>query len=554
MFNGSRRFSLSIGAGFILVFITFAFFSGRIADFFLGEEYYVIGNAASFPHIEAWWRYFLSNGRLVEGIYWTYLYELIDFHPAIIRLFSFGLLFLDALLAAIAISNVWPKKGNGARIAFVLLILCFFNPYALNYATRLSSDNARISIAIFWLAVIVLQKWVRSGYRPIYLVGALTLQTIGLFTYENIMFLFPAAVLLCLPLITAHDLTANNKRILKRMARLFAASMFLFLIPFAVYFTLANTPGVYFSHYAADVGSPAMERFVTFVATLWQNVLHLGDIDMVNTGLIGTLLYALVITAVGILIIVHYRTNRNMSVNNWQGWLGYTSLFLASVWILVFSLAPYSFAGIQSYRVYVTATMGIPVLLLLLYYLIPKPWRMVAAGLAVVWIVIANIEFELKTKQISTSEATYNNYLLQVYELVPDVRPRTWFVFIDFSLGSSGCGPSPSILYEKPDLLCGRLSTRDPFYMAERHAGDLLNIVNTGGWIRDGNILLFGLDENGRVVLIPQITISDPVYITWLSIEPIKTDFRRIVTDSSRELSPMAMHLYYRAGSSMFHP
>jgi hypothetical protein len=102
------------------------------------------------------------------------------------------------------------------------------------------------------------------------------------------------------------------------------------------------------------------------------------------------------------------------------------------------------------------------------------------------------------------------------------------------------------MLYEVADLFCARLSSKNPGYVADRYECDLLNVRNTGGWIRNGNMIILGIDSEGRMYIIPSISSEDDIYINWYSSDPIRTDFRRVVSDSSKAPSPMAAKLMER--------
>jgi hypothetical protein len=173
----------------------------------------VLSNAAVYPHTDAWVKYFLANGRLLEGIYWTYLYELVDFSPAIIHSFSLILLYLGSLLGAIAVSRVWPNKQHRAIVAFALLLLFFFGPFSMNWVSKLSGDNSRLGLIFFWLGALCLQQWVTNSFRKRYLFGSVLLHLLSLLSYENAAFFYPTSVLLALPLLPNSQLTLKSKRL-----------------------------------------------------------------------------------------------------------------------------------------------------------------------------------------------------------------------------------------------------------------------------------------------------------------------------------------------------
>jgi hypothetical protein len=323
------------------------------------------------------------------------------------------------------------------------------------------------------------------------------------------------------------------------------ASLFLLLIPYGLYLLIDQLPGVFLAHYAASSGGIA-GRLINFIPGFWILLTDLGRSEVVQRNM-----WALVyLTGVLVVVMVLLLRRAGASKVNKAEKLRYAFLFAAAGWIFVAGLAIWGFLVTEAAptRAYVAAMVSFPILLVLLFELVPPRviWRLGAVLAMATWAWMGIVEFQAESKENSALEAQYSGYLLSIHELVPDVRPGTWFVLVDFDLGNTGCGPSLSMLYEVADLFCARLSSKNPGYVADRYEGDLLNVRNTGGWIRNGNMIILGIDSEGRMYIIPSISSEDDIYINWYSSDPIRTDFRRVVSDSSKAPSPMAAKLMER--------
>lgn len=140
----SSPFAIAGGAGIFAILLMAV--TGVIQQYFSGEEFYVFHYANNLPHMEAWQRYFLENGRLFESLYWTYQYEILGYSPPLEHAMSFVLLLVVAILVTMLFINVWPKKNRPSWLPYALIALFFFNWISISMVFKLSTDNSRIAL------------------------------------------------------------------------------------------------------------------------------------------------------------------------------------------------------------------------------------------------------------------------------------------------------------------------------------------------------------------------------------------------------------------------
>ena len=553
MQDSSTLKPIIIASGLIIVFVLYGYFSGKIHDFLLGEEYYIFGNAAVYPHFEAWWKYFLANGRLLEGIYWTYLYEIIDFSPAKFRLFSYGLVLLSSLLATVSICRIWPVKKDLRTIAFLLPLLFFFIPHGMNWATRLSGDNSRLAVLFFWISVLFVQQWAASGFRIVFLFFALLFHLLALFTYENTVFLFPAAILLSIPFFP-QGRRNDSGFIAKKLGLYGFISLLLAFIPYTTYFFIREILQTNISHHIFE-GGRSLDRLLNrFLPNLLYYLQNISKLTSTHFDIFSTWFFYILI--IGSWLALFFKAlkrgkSSDSDRRNQKETTTFIVIAIAAIWIFFLSLAIWSIynpLAEDPTRAYISAMFAFPILLVILYSISKWPiWRILVASAMMLWIAFGIIEFHDKSELLAPAESQYNFYLLSLLDTVPDVRPNTSFVFIDFGLLNTGCGPSLSMLYQKENLSCATIFRGPVDYRAGiRYPGNVLDVPFAGGWIRNGNIILVAINKENEMTIVSEILPGDDFDIVWNSHEPIRTDYARIITDSSHHVSPMAANLKAR--------
>jgi hypothetical protein len=201
--------------------------------------------------------------------------------------------------------------------------------------------------------------------------------------------------------------------------------------------------------------------------------------------------------------------------------------------------------GVDS-RVYSSAIFGVFPLLLMAYETAKsRLTRIVAIILIVLFAGFGLFEMMNRSLAVNQGEIAHNTFYRGLKDVVPYVKPHTVFVFIDYPLSNSGCGPSLEILYDQEDLNCAFFSSTDYEYRAVRHATEIE--ANRGGFLRNQNWILIGVDENNVPYIVPELNPGDyDLIITWESADPIQTDYTKIVTENLPPASQFYRNLLQR--------
>jgi hypothetical protein len=525
-----------------LFLILFAALGGVIQHYFNGEEFFVFHYANNLPHIEAWQRYFYENGRLIETLYWTYLYKAFGYNPLLEHALSFVQLLLLALVASRCFFNAWPEKARSKSLPYLLVFLLLFNWVSISLAFKLSTDNGRISLIFFFLAGLWLQRWAVSQ-RGRWLALSLVFFLLSVLTYENAALLFPALLLLAWPLLPAAKKPAVRGRA-AQFAALAIGSGMLLLIPYWLYGYIARTHlrPVALPAMAGDIGDFPLRALGSGPAVY----LHFGQFG--NFGvpplniLMGAALLGILAWATRWIVRIHRETQLNLADRT-----RWTCIYLASLWFMLFGPLPYVLLGygIDS-RVYSSAIFGVFPLILMGYETAkPRLVRLATIVLIVLFAGFGLLEMMNRSIQLNQGEAAHNIFYRGLKEVVPFVKPRTVFVFLDYPLSNSGCGPSLEMLYDQTDLDCAFFSSSDYEYHAIRHATEIE--ANRGGFLRNQNWILIAVDENNVPYIVPELNPGDyDLIITWESADSIQTDYTKIVTENLPPASQFYRNLLQR--------
>jgi hypothetical protein len=517
----------------VVLFILAALYLNWFPKFFYGGDFYLFHHAEIYRPDEAIFQFFLENGRFFEGLYWIYLYKLIGYQPVVAHIFSLLLNFLGASLALIVLTKAMPKSAQTRPILLAFATSIFFFPHVMQWAHALPGDNSRISVIMFFTSVLFLQIWAQRQFRLPWLLISLVTFAAACFTYENIVLLFPAGILLSLPLISKEKV---SKARIGQLVLLGISSLFFVLLPFRVYEYVGSFMQG-FSH--PVVASPVMEEMPSrlleapfFVGNFFLNI----ESDLVTINKAGGRVLLLCLTA--ILILVGYRLARNASLprlspDDMSIQKDFVFIFLAGLWIVFMGLLPFAIGrpnllpGVKFFSASVYGMSLIFTLGLVLYAKSPIRY-LFAAG----WILVVSLgilEFGYISRLYAQVEFSPKNDQLSIATIAPNVKEGTSFIFVDNQLGDrawDGCALALRMLYDKAGIRCLFLSTFDENYTGVRSEDGLFS--TEGGLISDENWIIIGMTEDGERYVIPQLDKSDGVLITWLIDDPILTDYRRI--------------------------
>ena len=542
---------LAISLLAITFFIGLAYFTGQIPDFFLGEEYDKIRFPALNNHLDSWTGYFQEKGRPVEGIYWTYMYEVFGYDPKVFHLFSLLIHFTATLLVALAIIRVLRKDNDLDRKFGFLLILLFFNAYSLNLVFKLSLDAPIIALVTLFGSVVALQSYAKSQLKtPAWLFISIALFMATIFNYEVAAFLFPVGLLLSWPLINPETKKRN-----KWLSLLFIsggiASCLLVLLPYQIYIHLQETTGQNIANPALSVMSKSAIKIIL------QAPSHVfGYLIGIGSGLYPTsswqlnslrLLIALPIGGALFLLINRLLKRQQFSLKEVLRVFDNpkAAVCISAAWIFVFASLPYALIGYGSdaIRTYSASIFGILLLCAFTFYLIENRIIKTIGMLIMVGSIIIGLDqYLLMAEKVGQQREFYYQYFLDFTEIIPGVKERTNLIFVNHTVGSlSGCPGMFMMLYQTKEINCGFLSNHDNEYLAERYEGSIN--AHYGGWSRYENDILIGLDIEGKPVIIQSINSESDLLIIWHDKTPITTDYRKITEEKKYLTSDMYQYL-----------
>jgi hypothetical protein len=534
----NNAFPLIVTTLGIAVFILVAALSGAIQGHFRGEEFAVIHHANSYDHFSAWQHYVYEVGRPVAVAYWIYSYEIIGYNPIISHALSFFQVLLAAVTAAVCFSRAMPNLGWGRYITAALVALFFFNWVSMDRAFTLSGDQSHLSMFLFFLSGLSLQQWASHKFTKgqknlsiIWLVSSFVLFGLCLLTYEAASFVFPTLLLLAWPLVP-HRTKKDRTIAMRKFFVIGFIGLLFVLIPYYVYSVF--TP--FRSHLLDDF---SLKFFLSAIGSFFQILLDFG-IWLTSPGQqIGATVLAVVLFFGGVLVARAWNDSKAFGLNAADR-EKVACVYLGCVLLILGGILPFAFVGITgSPRAYHTIALGLPPIMLMSLGLTMrrqvKPPILLRQKLTIVgWgalvfltLVLSLVEFKIKSDFLTQSEFSENAYFLDMKEIIPAVRPDTIFIFIDRSFSSSGCGAAFNMLYDQEGLRCASFSSSLEEFRAIR--GPKQIIANRGGRLSTENWIIIRTDENGKPQIVPELSYGDyGLIITWLSMNPIKTDYARI--------------------------
>jgi len=543
-------FLRELGAALILILsiLCYAYFSGKLLDFFYTEDFLLFHYANNFSYLEAIKLYVSGFGRPFEAAYWAGIYKIFAYDPAKLHFLSFLLHLSGVILASLILYRIWPRKSSYSGAFLVFVIVLFFNPLATNWGAILSGDNTRLSILFFMVSILCIQEWARTEFRAFWLVSGILVFLVSIFTYDVTIFLFPASLLLAWPLMPAGKRFEEAK---KKILWFGTASIFLGLIPFTFYQLLESSSVGGIRHPAFDhpfrqeIPARLLQAAYNILPTLYKIGNNLFIHGSLSTLIIFIPFAAIVVGSIWNLIRIKSKNNFNTFIQQNKVLIG---IFGASLWIIVMSVLPYLLAypnGYPQVRYYSAAIYGFSFLLFSIFSVARGYLVRAAISLLVPVIIIAGIaEYNLVTGRLR--EEDKSNFYLSLVEIVPAVRERTVIFIIDPEVDLSPsveCTMGLEMLYDVKDLRCGFLSFTNQSYEARRE--DNFILAYSGVWSDSENWIFITVNEDGTKAIVPEITSADGLLINWIYTQPIYTDKNRILFDQKPD-SRMYLYLITR--------
>jgi hypothetical protein len=357
------------------------------------------------------------------------------------------------------------------------------------------------------------------------------------FTYENAAFLFPAFVLLSMPLLPAGQ--RDSKRF----------KIYLFIGLGMLNGLLLLIPRLFYAYVAQPIATPALDfglgdLFTRLAETGPSVYLSFGQFygfrsQSINLAIGFALLLTLIVSA---WVLVFQRGVKNKASADGQRGL---YILLASIWFLVFGPLPYILLGYGvTGRVYSSAVFGVFPLILLAYQIAPKAWlRSLALVILTFFAVTGLLTLWSESRYFAQWEAPLNIFYRGLKDAVPHVRPNTAFIIVNGPVGNQGCGPSLEMLYGLEDVDCLVVASGAE-QGSFRRPGEF---QSSGLTLLEGNWIIVSVIGNVPEV-IDELKPGDyDLLISWETNEPMRTSSGRILTNNIPPATQFYMHLLERA-------
>jgi hypothetical protein len=181
-------------AGLIVYCGLLVILSGDIG--FDGDDWWVLSRPFWYDFPNSFLVYARDFLRPVEGLYWIGMFELFGFNRVAFHFGSVLLLVGAVFLQGLCLSKAFPRSP--VLVVFSMLFAFFF-PMVSSLTYVLFTDNARLSLLLFWASVLMFQRWTERGGSWLGQVPAILLYLLSFLAYEGPGFLVLAVPLLVWP-------------------------------------------------------------------------------------------------------------------------------------------------------------------------------------------------------------------------------------------------------------------------------------------------------------------------------------------------------------------
>ncbi|MEX1248713.1 MAG: hypothetical protein WEA61_09555 [Anaerolineales bacterium] len=502
------------------------FLAGAIPQNFSGEAFYDFQFPYRDSFLESSRVFFLERvrSRLMHGVVISAVYDIVGFNPPAIYLSIFLMIIATAVIIAFSLKRFIHSPWVAALLVFALAWL----PLNITDLMALKKAHHVFAWFLFWLAVLLFQRWVVNKRLP-WLFGATFSFICSVLAYEATIGLFPIAVFLSVHYIKDPK-DWLNKLALTAWISMLAAFAFLNLEaikPFSGVETMYS--GSLFD--ASQILQTAATLLPQFPDAIFSGALF-GE--MSSTPL---LLPISQIISIGILVLLFLIlwTAVSREKRGRAGKPETLALCVAGAWLALFTYAPFLLAGQPpdsdslrgfAFGMFLIALGGA----LFLQQPRGRAWRSSAILAAVCgfWIMAGGLAYAQGVKTARQQDLILRNFVISLKAQVPDVAYGTQFVFVNASLGRTGCIGALNMLYDHNELQCIHLLDGDTQETYTRLPDGLLE---TGGRLKREYFIILTFDQLGNVTLIDEFGPENypDLPITWESTETLRTDFRLIL-------------------------
>lgn len=155
---------------------------------FEGDDWWIFSWGYWYPFPESVLIYARQALRPVEGMYWLTLFHLFGFNKVVFHFCSLMLLAGGASIMGLCLSKAFPHRQTFTISA---VFFAFFMPVVSCLTPVMTTDNSRLSVLLFWCAVLLFQRWAERSaclwglFLPfiVYLISFLTYEAASLLIF-----------------------------------------------------------------------------------------------------------------------------------------------------------------------------------------------------------------------------------------------------------------------------------------------------------------------------------------------------------------------------------
>lgn len=507
------------------------YLAGLINQNITGEAYYDFHYADRFTLLPAIKVFFLNRvqSRFMHGAFIALLYEIIGFNPPLLHLSIFFLI----IATAVMITLVLRQSIKHAWIAALFVVTLTVLPLNVPELATLKKAHHALAWFAFWTAVYFAQNWMATNKGRWLAAAGIAMMT-SLLSYEAAAALLPIAVLLSLRFIeSARDFA-------KKLLTMLSISLGSFLI--FLWLESLKTSGRIRglgSNNASAIGETAqalVAGFLQLAKGIWQD----GLFSVFYTPDPAVSLAAKIIIAASLLLAVagilwaFISSDQNSAKAGSAVHQPGFALLLSGLWLSFATYLPFLLVGQKpdgdSIR---GAAFGLMLIALAATLWLESRWgRRLASGfialVCVFWISIGAISYFSAMDLRADNDRLLNNFVYTLKEQVPYVKENTTFIYVNASLGRTGCIGMMNMLYSRDKLQCIHLKDSEAPDSYFREEGLL---IEDSGREYEEDFIILTFDAQGYVTIIEEITQEGypSLSLNWQSSAPILTNRSRIL-------------------------
>ncbi len=441
-------FLLPVALGLMLYAVVLTGLTGDIG--FDADDWWILSWSYWSQYPESVVIYAKEFLRPVEGLYWLSMFELFGFNRIAFHLCSLLLWTAASVIMGVCLTKAFPRD----RIFVVVAVaLAFFLPTVSSLTYIIFTDNARLSILLFWSATFCFQSWAEKSTQWKGLLLPVLVYVMSFLTYETASLMIFGIPFLVLPARANRGADPYDRSFLVRLATGIAAGLALSLV---IRFTLLSGGAVAHRHFL-----PPWELVISYIALLPQYLIaplmHISSDSWAA-------LFGIAVSA-GLAFYLYWIGRHQEEPPDWptHTQLFYTTTYKLLMGLVLFFLGmlPYQIAGYGSSdpklsetvlavygwlengdtswfnfnwasRIYSSASCGLAVIFAALVVAPRSPQlRFVTQAIAAVSIGFMVCFHVGLSRDWQEAAEIRNDLVRSLIDQVPDVKSNTNFVFLD---------------------------------------------------------------------------------------------------------------------------